>query len=44
MTDVTCNIIGAGLGAYFAKQHHSTLTSEPVRYLVIEDDGSKTLL
>lgn len=44
MTDVTCNIIGACLGAYCAEQHHSTLASEPVRYLVIEDDGSKTLL
>lgn len=44
MTDVTCNIIGACLGAYFAKQQYAALTAEPVRYLVIEDDGSKTLL
>jgi glycopeptide antibiotics resistance protein len=44
MTDVICNIIGACLGAYFAEQHHFTISSEPVRYLVIEDDGSKTLL
>lgn len=44
MTDVACNIIGACLGAYFAELHHSALASEPVRYLVIEEDGSKTLL
>lgn len=44
MTDVTCNIIGASLGAYIAELHHATLASEPVRYLVIEEDGSTTLL
>lgn len=44
MTDVTCNIIGASFGAYFAKLHHRALASEPVRYLVIEEDGSTTLL
>jgi glycopeptide antibiotics resistance protein len=44
MTDVTCDTIGACLGAYFSEQHRSTVFSEPVRYMVIEDDGSKTLL
>jgi len=44
MTDVTCNIIGACLGGCFSEQHHARLAAEPVRYLVIEDDGSKTLL
>jgi glycopeptide antibiotics resistance protein len=44
LTDVACNIIGASLGAYIADRHQSMLASKPVRYLVIEDDGSKTLL
>lgn len=43
ITDVICNIIGAGIGGYFSEQHHSRLASEPVRYLVMEGDGSKTL-
>lgn len=44
MTDVVCDTVGACLGAYFSEQHRSTVFSEPVRYMVIEDDGSKTLL
>ncbi len=44
MTDVVCDTIGAGLGAYFSEQHRSTVFSEPTRYMVIEEDGSKTLL
>jgi len=44
MTDVICDTVGACLGAYFSEQHRSTVFSEPVRYMVIEDDGSKTLL
>jgi glycopeptide antibiotics resistance protein len=44
MTDVVCDTIGGCLGAYFSEQHRSTDSPEPVRYLVIEEDGSKTLL
>ena len=44
MTDVLCDTIGGCLGAYFSEQHRSTDSPEPVRYLVIEEDGSKTLL
>lgn len=44
MTDVICNTIGGYFGAYFSKQHRSTDFPEPVRYLVIEEDGSKTFL
>ena len=44
MTDVICNTIGGYLGAYFSAQYRSTVSSEPVCHLVIEDDGSKTLL
>jgi len=44
MTDVVCNILGAGLGAYFSVQHRATVFAKPVRYMVIEEDGSKTLL
>ncbi len=44
MTDVVCNTLGAGLGAYFSEQHRSTVFAEPARYMVIEDDGSKTVL
>ena len=44
MTDVICDTVGACLGAYFSEQHRSTVFSEPVRYMVIEDDGSKTVL
>ena len=44
MTDVVCDTVGGGLGAYFSEQYRSTVPSEPVRYMVIEDDGSKTLL
>jgi hypothetical protein len=41
MTDVICDTIGGCLGAYFSEQYRSTVSSEPVRYLVIEGDGSK---
>ena len=44
MTDVVCNAIGASLGAYLAKRHRASIASEPVRYMVIEEDGSRTLL
>ena len=44
MTDVVCDTVGGCLGAYFSEQFCSTVSSEPVRYMVIEDDGSKTLL
>ena len=44
MTDVVCDTVGAGLGAYFSEQYRSTVFSEPVHYMVIEEDGSKTLL
>jgi glycopeptide antibiotics resistance protein len=44
MTDVVCDTVGACLGAYLSEQYHSTVSPEPVRYLVIEEDGSKTLL
>lgn len=44
MTDVVCDTLGAGLGAYFSEQHRSTVFAEPTRYMVIEDDGSKTIL
>jgi glycopeptide antibiotics resistance protein len=30
MTDVSCNIIGACLGAFFSKQYHSTPSLEPI--------------
>ena len=43
-TDVICDTVGAGLGAYFSEQYRSTPSIEPVRYMVIDDDGSKTLL
>jgi len=41
MTDVICNTTGGYLGAYFSAQYRSTVSSEPVCHLVIEDDGSK---
>lgn len=44
MTDVACNVLGAGIGGYFAERHRSLLAVAPVRYLVIDADGSKTLL
>jgi glycopeptide antibiotics resistance protein len=44
MTDVICDTVGAFLGAYFSEQHRSTDCPEPVRYMVIEGNGSKTLL
>ena len=44
MTDVICDTVGACLGAYFSEQYHSPPSFEPVRYMVIEDDGSKTVL
>lgn len=44
MTDVVCNILGAGLGAYCSVPHRSTVFAKPVRSMVIEEDGSKTLL
>ena len=44
MTDVVCDTVGGCFGAYFSEQFRSTVSSEPVRYMVIEDDGSKTLL
>jgi glycopeptide antibiotics resistance protein len=44
MTDVVCDTIGACLGAYFSDQHRSTDSPEPTRYMIIEDNGSKTLL
>jgi glycopeptide antibiotics resistance protein len=44
MTDVACNLIGAALGGYFGWKHRAQLTAEPVRYLVIEEDGSQTML
>lgn len=44
MTDVTCNLIGAALGGYFGWKRRAQLAADPVRYLVIEEDGSKTML
>jgi VanZ family protein len=44
MTDVACNLIGAALGGYFGWKHRIQLAAEPVRYLVIEEDGSQTIL
>ena len=44
MTDVVCDTLGAGLGAYFFTQHRPTVFSEPTRYMVVEEDGSKTFL
>lgn len=44
MTDIVCDTIGGCLGAYFSEEHRSTDSPEPARYLVIEEDGSKTLL
>jgi glycopeptide antibiotics resistance protein len=42
MTDVSCNIIGACLGAYFSEQYRSTPSLEPVRCMAIKDDGSSS--
>ena len=44
ITDVICDTVGACLGAYFSEQYRSTVSSELVRYMAIEDDGSKTFL
>ena len=44
MTDVVCNVLGAGIGGYFAECHRASLAVEPVGYLVIEAAGSKTPL
>lgn len=44
MTDVACNVIGAALGGYFCWKHRAQCAAEPVRYLVIEEDGSHTML
>ncbi|MBH0200210.1 MAG: VanZ family protein [Nitrospira sp.] len=44
MTDVACNLIGAALGGYFGWKHRAQLAAEPVRYLVIEENGSQTIL
>lgn len=44
MTDVICDTVGACLGAYFSDQYRSTVSPESTRYMVIEGDGSKTLL
>ena len=30
MTDVVCNTVGAGLGAYFSKLYRPTVSSEPI--------------
>jgi glycopeptide antibiotics resistance protein len=44
LTDVVCNVLGAGVGGYFAERHRASLTVAPVRCLVIEGDGSRALL
>ncbi len=44
ITDVTCNVIGAGIGAYLASRQCLMQACEPVRYLVVEDNGKRTLL
>lgn len=44
MTDVACNLIGAAIGGYFGWKHRAQLAAEPVRYLVIEEDGTQTVL
>ncbi len=43
MTDVLCNTVGAGLGAYFSKLSCSRVFSEPVPITEVKEDGSKTL-
>lgn len=44
MTDVICNVLGAGLGGYLAeKQRAATATELSASDVVIEGDGSKTI-
>lgn len=43
MTDVLCNTVGAGLGAYFFELSRSRVFSEPVHIAEVKEDGSKTL-
>ena len=41
MTDVVCDTVGAGLGAYFSKLYRSTVFSEPIHGMAVKEDGSK---
>jgi glycopeptide antibiotics resistance protein len=42
MTDVICNVIGAGLGGYAAEKQRATVVGL-AHYAIIKTDGSKTL-
>ena len=42
MTDVICNVIGAGLGGYVAEKQRATVVGL-AHYAMIKTDGSKTL-
>ena len=42
MTDVICNVLGAGIGGYFAEKQRAT-AAIGLAYAIIKSDGSKTL-
>jgi glycopeptide antibiotics resistance protein len=44
MTDVLCNTVGAGLGAYFSTLSYARVPSEPVHITEVKADGPKTPL
>ena len=43
MTDVICNVIGAGLGGYIAEKERVAVAIEPARYEVVEADSLNTV-